>query len=241
MSTAGKTSSSEMAGGQKSALPSCELGRAQLLTGWKEACQRHCLGEVGGSQPHLVATASAAAPAAVAALAATTTAAVAAATAAAATILARSRFIDGQRPSVEVLAVQGGDGRLRLLVVVHFDKAEPLGAAGVPVHDDLGGLDRAVRCEEVLEIAVGSAIRQVADIQLLAHFGPPTEKTMQGQGPQRTQSHMLTLSNCLFAMGQEKCKVRDDVLVITAMTFLQGPRTPSLYSNATQFARCGRP
>src|SRR5262249_54760815 len=55
------------------------------------------------------------------------------------------RRVDGQGPTVHLLAVEGGDGGLGLRVAAHFDEAEPLGTAGVPVHEDLRRLHRAVR------------------------------------------------------------------------------------------------
>jgi hypothetical protein len=44
-----------------------------------------------------------------------------------------------------LLAVEGGDGRLGLVVVAHLDEPEALGAAGVAVGDHFGALDLAVR------------------------------------------------------------------------------------------------
>src|SRR5207237_521668 len=75
----------------------------------------------------------------------------AAATAAAA--LLGPGLIDRQRPAVNFLAIHRGDGRLGFLVGAHFDEAKALGTAGVAVHDDLGGLDRAVRREHLFEVA----------------------------------------------------------------------------------------
>src|SRR5437870_10746413 len=87
----------------------------------------------------------------------------AAGTAAAATgagaLLARTSLVDREGPAVFVLAVQPGDRRLRLLVVAHFNEAEAFRAAGLAVHNDLGRLNRAVRREHRLQIAVGHSIR----------------------------------------------------------------------------------
>src|SRR5262245_17794304 len=44
-------------------------------------------------------------------------------------------LVDRKGPTAAFLAVQGGDGGQGLLVVLHLDEAEALGAARVPVHD----------------------------------------------------------------------------------------------------------
>jgi hypothetical protein len=64
-----------------------------------------------------------------------------------ATVLSWSGFVDRECPPIRLVAVQGLDGRLGMLVTVHLDKAEAFRAARIPVHDDLGGLNRAVRFE----------------------------------------------------------------------------------------------
>src|SRR5437016_2370017 len=77
-----------------------------------------------------------------------------AAPAAAAPVLAGLGLVDRQGTAPHLLAAQGGDGGLGLLVTAHLHEAEPLGAAGVPVHDDLGRLHRAVLPEHLLQHAV---------------------------------------------------------------------------------------
>src|SRR5205807_7414198 len=103
---------------------------------------------------------------------ATATAAEATTTAATAAVLPGLGLIDRQAAAVHLFAVHRGDGGLRLLVGAHFDEAKALGTAGVAVHDDLGGLDRAVRREHLFEVAVGHAVGQVPDVQLPAHPAP---------------------------------------------------------------------
>src|SRR5262249_6840913 len=78
-------------------------------------------------------------------------------------------LVDRQAAALDLGAVEGGDGRLGLLVAAHLAEAEPLGPAGVAVHDHLRRLDGAVRPEQLLQRAVGDAVGQVADVQLLAH------------------------------------------------------------------------
>src|SRR5437762_12661231 len=104
----------------------------------------------------------------------------AAATATAArALLAGTSFVDCESSTVLVLTVQAGNRRLSFLVIAHLDKAEAFRAAGVPVHDDLGRLHRAVRSKHCFQIAVGYPIREIADVQLLAHCGPPVKKACE--------------------------------------------------------------
>src|SRR4051812_47402542 len=57
----------------------------------------------------------------------------AAATAATAALGPRPCLVDGQGAAVHLLAVEGSDGRLRLLLTAHLHEAEALGAARVAV------------------------------------------------------------------------------------------------------------
>src|SRR4051794_5019664 len=66
----------------------------------------------------------------------------------------RPRLVDGQGAAVHLLAVEGGDGRLRLLLTAHLHEAEALGAARVTVLDHLRRFHRPVRLEHLLQIAV---------------------------------------------------------------------------------------
>src|SRR5262249_24519658 len=81
-------------------------------------------------------------------------------------------LVDGQGPAADILAVEGGDGLLAPLA--HLHEAEAPRAAGVPVADDLGAGDRAVRREQLAQVVGGGLEGQVADVDvLLAHALPP--------------------------------------------------------------------
>src|SRR5262249_21445825 len=126
------------------------------------------------------ATRTAAVPASSASATVATTAspgaAPAAVTAPAAAFGFRTGLVDGQASAVYFLAVQRRNRRLGLLVGLHLDEAEPLGAAGVAVHDDLRGLHGAVCLEQLFQGAVRNPVGQVAHVQLLAHVGSPQKK-----------------------------------------------------------------
>src|SRR5947209_1841442 len=91
-------------------------------------------------------------PALVSPAAATTAAEAAPASSSA--VLARLGLVDGEVAALDLLAVQGGDCGLGLLVAAHLHKPKPLGPAGVPVHDDLRRLHGPVRREHLFERGV---------------------------------------------------------------------------------------
>src|SRR4051794_3243278 len=98
--------------------------------------------------------------------AATAAAELATATAAAATgaVFLGLGLIDGEVAAVVGLAVEGGDGGLRLGVAAHLDEAEALAAAGVAVLDDFRALDGAVLREQLLEVRAGGVVAEIADV-----------------------------------------------------------------------------
>jgi hypothetical protein len=65
----------------------------------------------------------------------------------AATILFGPSFIDVQRPSVQVTAVESGNGLFSLSVIAHFHEAKSSGASSVPVGNDV----YSIHCAEFLE------------------------------------------------------------------------------------------
>src|SRR5262245_40665571 len=111
--------------------------------------------------------------------AATAIAASAATTAATAAVFPRLGLVNGQCAAADLLPVKGSDSRLRFAVIAHLHEAESLGPARVSIHDDLGRLDGAVRRKHAFQTGVGNLIRKIADIQLLAHLGPPAEENMR--------------------------------------------------------------
>ena len=109
-----------------------------------------------------------------AATAATATAAITAAagatTAEAAwTLFTRTGLIDDQGAAFHLLAIHAVDGRLRLSVRAHLDKTKTLGATGFTVHHDFRRRHRAELSECLLEIVVSYAVRQVTDVEFVAH------------------------------------------------------------------------
>src|SRR5438105_789867 len=93
--------------------------------------------------------------------------------AAAATVGPRPGLIDGPGAAIHLLAIEGRDGGLGLLVRLHLDEREALGLPRRTVRDDLGRLHRAERRKEGLQVGVGDPVGQVADIQLFPQRQTP--------------------------------------------------------------------
>src|SRR5262249_37797994 len=72
-----------------------------------------------------------------------------AATVTTATVLARLRLVDGQGPAFNFFPIEGLNSRLGFRITSHLYEPEALGPPRVSVHDDLHGLDRAVRRKEL--------------------------------------------------------------------------------------------
>jgi hypothetical protein len=91
------------------------------------------------------------------------TAARTAATTAATTALTFLRFIDTQRTTTHVLAVQGLDGALRI-GARHFDEAEAARTARFAIIDQRNGLHRTVLFEQRPNVLLGSGKWQIANV-----------------------------------------------------------------------------
>jgi len=90
-------------------------------------------------------------------------------TAAAATVLARLGFVHLDVPAVALGAVQRGNSGLSLVIVAHLDKTKTLAPTGVPIHDNLGAVNSAVRAEKLLQRSVRYVVAKITNIQILTH------------------------------------------------------------------------
>src|SRR6266568_8897387 len=101
---------------------------------------------------------------------ATSAAKFATATAASArTLFARASDVDGEGAAVQLRAIQGVDGLLRLFRRAHRDEAEPTRFTRYAVHQQVGLDDRAVGREGVLEIVFGGVEGKVSNKQFCTH------------------------------------------------------------------------
>jgi hypothetical protein len=74
------------------------------------------------------------------------------------------RFVNLQRATSQVCAIQGGDRLVGFSGISHFDKSKAAGAAGFTVRNNADTLDCAVRLKQATKLGLGSAVRQVADV-----------------------------------------------------------------------------
>src|SRR2546425_2376717 len=82
----------------------------------------------------------------------------------------RLGLIDGEGPALKLLALELDNRRSGGGAIVHLDKAKAFGAAGVAIRDHPDLIHHAIRLEELAEVAVGGAERQIADINIHGKF-----------------------------------------------------------------------
>jgi hypothetical protein len=58
-------------------------------------------------------------------------------------------------------------------IATHFDKTKTFGATGIAFHHDFGAGDATELAERLFQIAVAHGVRQIADVQFVAHQGTP--------------------------------------------------------------------
>jgi hypothetical protein len=121
----------------------------------------------------LVAAAAIATAAAAAAKAAATAATGTAAAEAAWTLFAGTCFVDHEITACHGLTMKTFDRSLGFGIAAHFHKAEALGTAGVTIAHDFSRRDRAEFAELLFEVFVAHGVRQIADVQFVAHDWVP--------------------------------------------------------------------
>src|SRR5262249_28712055 len=84
--------------------------------------------------------------------------------------LAGLGLVDGQGATLQLRAVQSGDGRVAALA--HLDEAEAARAAGGAVGGDLGAGHVAVLGEPAAQVIRGGFVGEVPDVNVLAHGLP---------------------------------------------------------------------
>jgi hypothetical protein len=114
-------------------------------------------------------TAAAAAATTVAATTATASAATTITTAAATTAGAGTGFtglgfIDGQSAAIMFLAIECGNGCIRLRIGSHLNETETLGATGVAIRDDFSTFNGAVRGEQSLQSGAIDIVAQITNV-----------------------------------------------------------------------------
>jgi hypothetical protein len=85
--------------------------------------------------------------------------------------LTRLGLIDRESATLNVPALELGNGRSGGGAIGHLDKAKAFGAAGVAIRDHPDLVHHAIRLEELAEVVVGGAKRQIAYINMYAFTG----------------------------------------------------------------------
>jgi hypothetical protein len=98
-----------------------------------------------------------------AAIATVSAAAATPATPARAAIFHRARFVDLDRTSVKLLAVEATDGRFALRAAAHGDERETARAIGGAIHHDFAIGDGAELLESVLKVDFGGLKREISN------------------------------------------------------------------------------
>jgi hypothetical protein len=84
----------------------------------------------------------------------------------------RPGFTDVDCPIHDIRTVQRCYGFIRVFVIDHFHKTEPLGPACCRIGDDFDRLYFSQGSKDVPERIFCDIVRQIADIELLRHFLP---------------------------------------------------------------------
>jgi hypothetical protein len=131
-------------------------------------------------RPAITTTAAAVAAATAAAIAAASTATAAteaatttATTTTAAAIFARTRFVDRQVATVEVLTVELLDGRLAFFIRRHFDETETARTTRLPIFYHRSRLDCTRLRKKLLQIFARSLEREITDVKFHGHVDVP--------------------------------------------------------------------
>jgi hypothetical protein len=102
------------------------------------------------------------------------------------TLCLRARFIDGERSSAGVAAVESGDCSIRFAVIGHFDKRKSSRPTGVAIGNYRGALDRAIRLKPLAQFSFGRA---------------------KGQVPHKNLLHAYSLSIVLLLLGRRRFRI----------------------------------
>ena len=84
----------------------------------------------------------------------------------AALLLSGPRFVDAQRASADVFAVELRNGRFRFALVRHLDETETARASRLSIHEDLDGRNFTKCTEGIAKLVFAHAIGQIAYIDI---------------------------------------------------------------------------
>jgi hypothetical protein len=103
------------------------------------------------------------------AAAATTAAVTTTATSAGRTWLHGTRLVNYQATATQRCSVHAFDSSKCFGIAAHFDETKTFGATGIALHHDFGAGNSTELSKRLFKIAVAYRIRQIADVQFVAH------------------------------------------------------------------------
>src|ERR1700674_3283978 len=103
------------------------------------------------------------------------------------TILSRPSFVHRQWATVVLFFIEAFDRGPSRVIVRHFDESETLASARVAILNHLRAAHRAELCKQFFQIGIRHFIREIANIQLLAHTYTPIEKAATFGIPGRSE------------------------------------------------------
>jgi hypothetical protein len=124
---------------------------------------------VGATETAAAAAAFTTAATTTVAAATTTTAVPTTATSAGRTWLHGTRLVDYQATATQRCSVHAFDSSKCFGIAAHFDETKTFGATGIALHHDFGAGNSTELSKRLFKIAVAYRIRQVADVQFVAH------------------------------------------------------------------------
>jgi hypothetical protein len=84
----------------------------------------------------------------------------------------RTSFVHSHRTPVEHRSVQRSDRSPGFSCLVHLDKSNTAGLAGIPVHHDRDGFDTSMRCKNFSQLLLCHGNIQVPDEDIGHEFIP---------------------------------------------------------------------
>src|SRR6185503_13354675 len=103
----------------------------------------------------------------------------------AALLLSGPRFVDAQRASADVFAVELRNGRFGFALVRHLDETETARASRLSIHEDLDGRNLAKRTEGIAKLVFAHLVRQISNVdihhsRLSRRCVPPMRRSTNG-------------------------------------------------------------
>jgi hypothetical protein len=127
----------------------------------------------------------------------------AAISATAATLTLGPGFIDIQRTTSEIRAVQAGDGPVGFLGVAHFDKCKATGTAGITIRHQIDTINRSIPFEHGANRRIGCGKIQITYKNILHFYSFCLSIVRQDEADQDSQA-LTGLSKGNFSIARSR-------------------------------------